>query len=999
MDDTEQQLQQLEEQQRQLEHQQLTAKLAEIEVVIADTLARLQGLLPPEQIDVTLAPLRQQQADFQAQLLGSGALAQGKDAKALGQGAIDAASATIEGSLVTGAMTNSTFAGRDLNLTLVAATAEAAEAFWRQFPRPALNLKEATKRYLNYLAGRYVYLDFKGMGANDQMPLRLPLADMYVPLKARIEMPKGETWARELKLAGRQVSPEEAEAMGARLSEPQAVLTLVAKHDGLIILGDPGAGKTTFLKHLALQLALGQDMGLGTRLPILLPLAAYANALAKADVPLHRFIASYYENLGIDEPLAEMLSKALDQGGALLLLDGLDEVQNLEQRSLVIDRVLDFFTYRRQQGNKFILTSRIVGYRDVRPTATDMAECTLVDFDDEEIELFITKWTTAVEQQAQASPQLAQQEALREKQALLESVQHNPGVRRLASNPLLLTILALMKRQGVVLPNRRVELYDRYVTTLLKHWNIARGLGRPPTRDLDVVETIRVLAPLALWIHETNPGVGLVKREDVRRKLVQIYEEREMDNPEELAKQLLEDAHKYANLLLERGSGQYGFIHLTFQEYLAAVAIAQRGQEGIQPIVALLADHVDDDTWREVILLTIGHIGLIQQLDERAGLVLTQLVEMAPGSPGEAVILAGEAVADVGASGVTAACRKVVQTALLATLGDDQHVPPQQRIRAGQTLARVSDPRPEVMTTAGMRLCLIPRGPFWMGSSDEDEMARDNEKPQHQVTIPYDYWLSQFPVTNAQFSEFVTAGGYKIERYWLEAQQHGQWEKGQVTDWQGGWRERPYDWGYRFNFVTQPVVGVTWYESLAFCRWLSEQIPSEWAATLPSEAEWEKGSRGGLDILPKPVLASMSEIPAAAMLLANTPNLASKRQFPWSENEFKSNWVNHKENADGPSALGCFPGGTSPYGLFDMSGNVWEWTRTLWGKKYKYPYHMDDGREELGSSGSRVLRGGSWRDDPNVLRCAYRINGFPYFRGDFDGFRVCVRPHFPASGR
>ena len=99
----------------------------------------------------------------------------------------------------------------------------------------------------------------------------------------------------------------------------------------------------------------------------------------------------------------------------------------------------------------------------------------------------------------------------------------NPSVRRLAANPLLLTILALMKRQGVTLPERRVELYEQYVRTLLSSWNRARGLGRPPARDLDVVQTVRVLAPLALWMHETSPGVGLVKRGEMRRKLGQIY--------------------------------------------------------------------------------------------------------------------------------------------------------------------------------------------------------------------------------------------------------------------------------------------------------------------------------------------------------------------------------------------------------------------------------------------------------------------------------------------
>ncbi len=103
------------------------------------------------------------------------------------------------------------------------------------------------------------------MGISDRIPLRLPLVEMYVPLKARIELPEGETWARQLKLAGRQISDEEAETMGPRLSEPQPVLDLLRANDGLIILGDPGAGKTTFLKYLALILAQGENETLGSR--------------------------------------------------------------------------------------------------------------------------------------------------------------------------------------------------------------------------------------------------------------------------------------------------------------------------------------------------------------------------------------------------------------------------------------------------------------------------------------------------------------------------------------------------------------------------------------------------------------------------------------------------------------------------------------------------------------------------------------------------------------
>ncbi|MCP4685780.1 MAG: hypothetical protein GY867_10100, partial [bacterium] len=329
------------------------------------------------------------------------------------------------------------------------------------------------------------------------------------------------------------------------------------------------------------------------------------------DTPLDEFVAAYYRQRGIKLPIEAMLTEALERGGVLLLLDGLDEVRGLGRRRLVVDRVVDFFTVEQQKGNKFILTSRIVGYREVRPIVEGLAECTLIDFDQEEINQFVEQWTGALERAARGDTPVAAQEAATEQAELLDAVEHNPGVRQLAANPLLLTILALMKRQGVTLPERRVELYQKYIETLLRHWNLSRGLGRPPSRDLDVVETVRVLAPLALWMHQTSPGVGLVKQEAVKRKLAEIYSQRGETKPEQAARQLLADAREYASLLLERGSGAYGFIHLTFQEYLAGVAIAQLGQRDIEPVAKVLAAYIEDDNWHEVSLLAAGYLGIV----------------------------------------------------------------------------------------------------------------------------------------------------------------------------------------------------------------------------------------------------------------------------------------------------------------------------------------------------------------------------------------------------
>ncbi|MFM9888353.1 MAG: NACHT domain-containing protein, partial [Burkholderiales bacterium] len=373
------------------------------------------------------------------------------------------------------------------------------------------NLEQTATKYLEFLLDRHRYLSLKGLGVSDRVPLKLPLLDLYVPLKARRQMPEGDTWQRHLSLAGRTLAEGEQREIAGKLGEPEAVLTLLQSNDGLIVLGDPGSGKTTFLKFLALMVAAGKgsSLGLGDRLPILVPLSGYANVLEGSDVRLDDFIVSHFHDVGGNLPLSKLLDESLANGRALLLLDGLDEVKNIDQRHTVVEKVQSFYSLYRRNGNKFVITSRIVGYREVRPTAEGLEECTLVDFDDEDIQSFVTRWTLALEAQAEGETAHGREAAANERAILLQAIQGSAGARHLAANPLLLTILALMKRQGVDLPERRVQLYENYVKTLLSSWNRARSLsGRTAGRSLDVEQTLKVLAPLALWMHETSPVWG-----------------------------------------------------------------------------------------------------------------------------------------------------------------------------------------------------------------------------------------------------------------------------------------------------------------------------------------------------------------------------------------------------------------------------------------------------------------------------------------------------------
>jgi formylglycine-generating enzyme required for sulfatase activity len=261
-------------------------------------------------------------------------------------------------------------------------------------------------------------------------------------------------------------------------------------------------------------------------------------------------------------------------------------------------------------------------------------------------------------------------------------------------------------------------------------------------------------------------------------------------------------------------------------------------------------------------------------------------------------------------------------------------------------------------------MILVPAGRFLMGSPVGDPDARENETPQHEVYLP-DFYIDRTPVTNAQYRRFVEAGGYAQADYWTEAVDAGRWKDGAYIDYDKKPRSQPALWeNSRWNGDQQPVVGVSWYEALAYARWAGKR--------LPGEAEWEKAA--GWD-----------------------PDAGRKRRYPWGD-QWREGRANTKEAGhEVTTPVENHPEGASPCGALDMAGNVWEWCRTA----YKdYPYDPDDGREELGGGGAvgRVLRGGSWYTDKARARCAFRGGDYPWGGVNDDGFRCCCATFSPAPG-
>jgi len=285
---------------------------------------------------------------------------------------------------------------------------------------------------------------------------------------------------------------------------------------------------------------------------------------------------------------------------------------------------------------------------------------------------------------------------------------------------------------------------------------------------------------------------------------------------------------------------------------------------------------------------------------------------------------------------------------------------PNDRVAAGDLLGKLGDPRFDescwfLPAEPLLGFVQIPSGEFWMGSKDDGYLASNST-----------YYMARYPVTVAQFKSFIDSTKFIPGN----------------PDCINGIDNHPVNW-------------VSWYEALSYCEWIGDRL-HEFAekrrpdinlsllekefwdgiknnrlkVALPSEPEWEKAARG-----------------------------TDGRTYPWGEG-IDPEKANYKETGlERTSAVGCFPQGNSPYGIVDMSGNVWNWMRSLMGKdlenfEFNYPYNLKDGREDAKASAEvlRGMRGGGFPVEPRRATCIFRDGVPPNGRDDADGFRLVVTP-------
>ena len=258
-----------------------------------------------------------------------------------------------------------------------------------------------------------------------------------------------------------------------------------------------------------------------------------------------------------------------------------------------------------------------------------------------------------------------------------------------------------------------------------------------------------------------------------------------------------------------------------------------------------------------------------------------------------------------------------------------------------------------------MELVLIPAGEFVMG----DVQGDDDEKPLAAVKIARPFWMGKFEVTNRQYAQFDASHDSRFQD-------------------KGSWMFNEWDLGWALNEPTQPVIRVSQKEALAFCQWLSRRTGER--VTLPTEAQWEYSCRGGTA-----TPLSYGGLDADFSRHANLADWTIRNLVYDVRDQYPPDLAPRDARFNDGKLVTAGVGGYQPnaWGLHDMHGNVWEWTRSAY---RPYPYSELDGRNQPGADEAVVVRGGSWYDRPKRSRSAFRLS-YPAWQKVFNvGLRVVI---------
>ncbi len=388
-------------------------------------------------------------------------------------------------------------------------------------------------------------------------------------------------------------------------------VSAIDRYSKLMVFGKPGAGKTAFLKWLAIQCDEGHQWG--DRIPVFISLKAFAETKEQSE--LLPYIQGQWGESGLSP---QQMERVLQQGRALILLDGLDEIRESEH-DRVLREIREFST--QFHSCLYVMTCRIAA-REY--TFEQFTEVEIADFDDGQIADFVIKWFAAKDDVAKAT-------------AFLQDLGQQQRIHDLATNPLLLTLLCLVFQEANDFPSNRSELYQEGLEVLLRTWDAKRNIARDGLHQRsDLYKALSLpckealLSVIAFATFER--GDYFFKQREVEHYITEFLQGLSRLKEGAIAVEIdseavLKSIEAQHGLLVERARSVYSFSHLTFHEYFTAKQIAQSPESAL----ASLASHVTHTEWHEVFLLTVS---MLRNADQLLLLMKAQIDRLLSGDVG-----------------------------------------------------------------------------------------------------------------------------------------------------------------------------------------------------------------------------------------------------------------------------------------------------------------------------------------------------------------------------